>query len=54
MGSRVKKHNLVDIKNVTNATVGSEILYLGKQENSNIAASEISEHTGDPIIEFIP
>ena len=54
MGSRGTKHNVVDIMSVPNATVGSEIVDLGKQENSNISASEISELAGDPIIEFIP
>ena len=54
LGSRGTEHTVVDITNVTNAKVGSEVVILGKQEKSNISANEISEHTGVPLIELIP
>ncbi len=54
LGRRSIEHSLIDITEVPEAEVGSEIVLLGRQLGEEITGDELAESLGLPMLELLP
>lgn len=53
VGRRSMEHTVVDISHIPAATVGNEVVLLGRQGNDEISVTELVEKTGVPLLELL-
>ena len=54
IGPRGTEHTVINITGITGAKVGSEVVFLGHQEDQIISIVELSDFTSIPLIELVP